>query len=445
MSTDPAFSPDSNHPEQIPSDKPSQPSHQRRHWAVWGAILCILFGAGYLLSQRSTQPSGQGKKGKQGAGAIPVAVAQVTQGNIGVYINALGTVTPVYTVSVTSRVVGQLLQVNYKEGQIVHKGDLLAVVDPRPYAAVLTQAQGQLARDQALLKNAYIDLDRYKMIYQQHAIPEQQLATQQATVDQDQGTVKLDQGNLDAAQVNVEYTRITAPIDGRVGLRQVDPGNIVQANGTAPLLTITQIQPITVIFTMAEDYLSEVITQMRAGHRLRVDALDRDSQTDLAQGTVLTIDNQIDPTTGTVKVRATFSNRDFKLFPNEFVNAKLLVRTLNSVNLIPTAAIQRNSDVAFVYVVNPTSKTVQSRNINVATTDGDTAAVTGVKPGEALVTDGFDRLQDGVKIVVRKPTITADETRNPETNQTATEQTKQGNAGTESNTNQQNSQQVHPK
>lgn len=435
-------------PEQAPPEHAPQRERPRRHWAVWGAMLCILFGAGYLLSQRSTQPSGKSKKGKQGGGAIPVAVAQVSQGNIGVYISAIGTVTPVYTVSVTSRVVGQLLQVNYREGQMVRKGDLLAVVDPRPYQAVFTQAEGQLARDQALLKNAYIDLDRYKMIYQQHAIPEQQLATQQATVDQDQGTVKLDEGNLDAAKVNLDYTRITAPIDGRIGLRQVDPGNIVQANGTAALLTITQIQPITVIFTMAEDYLSEVITQMRAGHKLRVDALDRDSQTDLAQGTLLTIDNQIDTTTGTVKVRATFSNRDFKLFPNEFVNAKLLVRTLDNVNLIPTAAIQRNGDVAFAYVVNPTTKVVQSRNINIATTDGDTAAVTGVSPGETLVTDGFDRLQDGVKVTVPKPSVPANETRNPETNQTATEQTQQGNAGTQINTNQtnqQNSKQVRPK
>jgi len=327
---------------------------------------------------------------------------QVKQGNIGVYISALGTVTPVYTVTVTSRVVGELVAVHYREGQIVHKGDLLAVIDSRPYQAVLTQAEGQLARDQALLKNAYIDLDRYKMIYEQHAIPEQQLATQQATVDQDQGTVKLDQGNLDAAEVNVEYTKITAPIDGRVGLRQVDPGNIVQANGTAALLTIAQLQPITVIFTMAEDYISDVAPQMRAGRKLRVDALDRENQTEIAQGTVLTIDNQIDATTGTVKVRASFANRDYNLFPNEFVNAKLLVKTLNNVNLIPMASIQRNNEVAFVYVVN-TNDTVQARNVTIATSDGNTAAVTGVNPGETIVTDGFDKLEDGVKVSIRKP------------------------------------------
>ncbi len=331
-----------------------------------------------------------------------MAVDTVRQGNIGVYINALGTVTPVYTVTVTSRVVGELREVHYREGQIVHKGDLLAVIDPRPYQAVLVQAQGQLARDQATLKNAYIDLARYKTIYEKRAIPEQQLATQQATVEQDQGTVKLDEGNLQAAQVNVDYSRITAPITGRVGLRLVDPGNIVQANGATGLLTITQLQPITVIFTMAEDYLSEVTTQMRAGHKLRVDALDREDQTELAAGTVLTIDNQIDTTTGTVKVRAIFSNKDYKLFPNEFVNAKLLVRTLENVNLITTAAIQRNNDVTFVYVVKP-DKTVQSRNVTIAATDGNTAGVTGVSPGETIVTDGFDKLQDGVRVSIRKP------------------------------------------
>ena len=377
---------------------------------------------------------------------IPVAADTVRQGNIGVYINALGTVTPVYTVTVTSRVVGELKEVHYREGQIVHKGDLLAVIDPRPYQAVLIQAQGQLARDQALLKNAYIDLDRYKTIYQQRAIPEQQLATQQATVEQDEGIVKLDEGNLDAAKVNVEYSRITAPITGRVGLRQIDPGNIVQANGTTGLLTITQLQPITVIFTIAEDYVSEVASQMRAGQRLRVDALDRSNQAEIAQGTVLTMDNQIDTTTGTVKVRAIFSNNDYRLFPNEFVNAKLLVRTLNNVNLIPTAAIQRNNDLAFVYVINANS-TVQSRNINIAATEGNTAAVTGVSPGEKLVTDGFDKLQDGIKVAVRKPVDTSNQLQTPRPNQAATQTQpgRQGNSTTTLNTSQQNPQQANPK
>lgn len=400
-------------PNQLPAadvpDRPEPPPPRRRHrWVGWLIALCILAAGAYFLLHRSgasqQQQQAKGKRGKAGyGGAIAVSVTTVTKGNMGEYIEALGTVTPVYTVTVASRVVGALTDVNYKEGQIVHKGDLLAVIDPRPYQAAYVQAEGQLLRDQALLENARIDLKRYQAAIEQHAIPEQQLATQQATVHQDEGTVKLDQGNLDAAKVNVDYTRITSPIDGRVGLRTVDPGNIVPANGTTGIVTITQLQPITVIFTMAEDFISDVVKQMRAGHKLRVDALSRDDQSELAQGVVLTLDNQIDTSTGTVRVRCTFANKDNKLFPNEFVNAKLLVQTLMGVNIIPTAAIQRNNEISFVYVVDKTKLTVQSRNVNVATADGTNAAVTGVSPGETVVTDGFDKLQDGTKIVIRKP------------------------------------------
>jgi len=374
-----------------------------RH-VFWLFAAILLLGAGILLSQRrSASPAGgQGQRGRGGGGAIPISVATVTQGNMGDYISALGTVTSVYTVTLTSRVAGALITLHYREGQVVHKGDLLAVIDPRPYQATYLQAEGQLERDRALLANARIDLDRYTQAFSQHAVPEQTVATQRATVNQDEGLVKLDQGNLDAAKVNVDYTQIRAPIDGRIGLRGIDPGNIVQANGTTGLLTITQLQPITVIFTMAEDYISSVVQQIQTGKNMRVDALDRDNQTELAQGTLLTIDNLVDPSTGTVKVRATFPNRDYKLFPNEFVNARLLVRTLVGVNIIPNAAIQRNNDIAFVYVVSG-NQTVQSRNIKVGTTDGNQSAVTGVKPGEVVVTDGFDKLQDGTKVVVRKP------------------------------------------
>ena len=405
----------------------------------------MLFGAGYLLSQRSSSSgtSGGGKKGRgEGGGPIPVSIEKVKQGDLGEYISALGTVTPVYTVTVTSRVAGQLMEIRYKEGQIVQKGELLAVIDPRPYQASVVQAQGQLARDQALLKNALIDLDRYRQVYTQKAIPEQTVATQQATVEQDQGIVTLDQGNLDAAKVNLDYTRITAPITGRVGLRQVDPGNIVQANGTQGLLSITQLEPITVIFTMAEDYISDVTKQMRVGHPLRVDALDRDNQTQLAQGTLLTVDNQIDVTTGTVRARASFANRNQALFPNEFVNARLLVKTLRQVNLIPTAAIQRNNEIAFVYVLNQ-NNTVQARNIKVAATDGSTAAVTGVSPDESLVTDGFDKLQDGTKVIVRRTGVAPTESPNPgagEASRTTDGEMPQGSANTNLNSAQQNPQ-----
>ena len=399
MNTD-SQPPDPNESNRTPSS--ASRTRLRKHWIGWIAILCILIG-GYLFSQRSSSgKSGSTKNEKQESGAVPVAVTTVTLGNMGVYINAIGTVTPVYTVTVTSRVAGELVEIHYTEGQMVNKGDLLAVIDPRPYQATFVQAQGQLARDEALLNNARIDLARYQMAFEQHAVPEQTLATQRATVAEDEGVVKLDEGNLDSAKVNLDYTQITAPISGRVGLRSVDPGNIVQANGTTGLLTIAQLQPITVIFPMAEDFISDVSDPLRAGSKLRVDALDREDQHEIAQGTLLTIDNQVDVTTGTVRARATFRNENFKLFPNEFVNAKLLVKTLYRDNIIPTASIQHKNDQAFVYVVNPADDTVQTREIQIATTEGNSAAVTGVNPGETLVTDGFDRLEDESKVVVRQ-------------------------------------------
>lgn len=384
---------------------------------MWGIIVLLLIILGYFVWGRPSSTAGTAKNTKQGGSGVPVSVGTVTKGNMGVYINSIATVTPVYTATVASRVVGELIEVDYKEGQMVKKGDLLAVIDPRPYEAAYVQAQGQLARDQALLANARVDLNRYRMAYEQHAIPEQTLATQEATVAQDEGTVKLDEGNLDAAKVNLDYTRITAPISGRVGLRTVDPGNIVPANGTTGLVTITQLQPITVIFPMAEDYISDVAGPLRAGRSLRVDALDRENQHELAQGTVLTIDNQVDTTTGTVRVRATFQNENYILFPNEFVNAKLLVKTLYGANIVPTAAIQRNSEQAFVYVVDPATTTAHTRNIQIATEDGNNAAVMGVTPGEVVVTDGFDQLQDGTKVVERQPSTGA--TPKPAQHQTA--------------------------
>jgi len=283
---------------------------------------------------------------------------------------------------------------------MVKKNDLLATIDPRPYKALLLQAKGQLARDQAMLKNARLDLVRYQNAFEQHAIPEQQLATQQALVDQDAGAVELDLGNMAAAQVNVDYCRIISPIDGRVGLRTVDPGNIVPADGATGLVTVTQIQPITVIFEISEDDLPQVTEQLAAGRTLSVTALDRSQQHKLAEGTLITIDNQINPTTGTVRARAVFPNAKNELFPNQFVNARLLVKTLTDVDLVPSAAIQRNNDAAFVYVVQPDG-TVKSQDVKITATEAETSAVTGVKPGEQLVTDGFDKLQSGTKIVVR--------------------------------------------
>ena len=336
-----------------------------------------------------------------------VSTATAQQGNIGIYVNALGVVTPLNTVSVNSRVQGQIMKVNYQEGQLVHAGDPLVEIDPGPNQAALTQAEGQLARDTAQLEDARLDLERYQEAFASNAIPRQQLDTQVAVVHQDEGTVKLDQGQLDNAKVQLAYCYITAPISGRVGLRLVDAGNIVQANSTSPLLVITELQPITVIFNVAEDDLPQIQKQLRQGKQLVVDAFDRAQLKKLATGTLATLDNQIDPTTGTVKLKAVFTNDDESLFPNQFVNARLLVDTLTDVTLLPNTAIQRNADSAFVYLLDPEQtnelKTITMRIITVNTTDGTVSAVEGINPGTVVVADNFNKLTDGAKVIVRKP------------------------------------------
>jgi membrane fusion protein, multidrug efflux system len=380
-----------------PSRTASRRTNSKKPWVIVLIILVVLLILWLIFSGVF--------KTKKKAGPpppIPVAEGQVKTGSIDVYLDELGTVTPVYTVTVASRVAGELTEVRYKEGQLVKKNELLAVVDPRPYEAVLLQSQGQLARDEAALKNARIDLVRYQNSFKEHAVPQQQLATQEALVEQDEGTVKLDQGNLASAQVNVDYTRIVSPIDGRVGLRLVDPGNIVPANGTTGIAVITQLQPITVIFTIAEDSLSQVVEQTSLGNTLAVKALDRTKQRELADGTLLTVDNQINTTTGTVRARATFPNTHDELFPNQFVNVRLLVKTLTDVTLVPEAAIQRNNDAAFVYVIQADG-TVKQQNIKIIATEGQVSAASGVNPGQQVVTDGFDRLQSGSKVTIRKP------------------------------------------
>jgi membrane fusion protein, multidrug efflux system len=385
----------SKHPHK---GKPGDRHGLKKHPALAVAGLVILLVGVWLVIHILFRP----KPHPPAPVSVPVSVGAAKLGDIDIYLDALGTVTPVYTVTVTSRVAGELNEVSFNEGQMVKKGDLLATIDPRPYEALLLQAQGQLARDQALLKNARLDLVRYQNAFEQRAIPEQQLATQQALVEQDAGVVELDQGSLAAAQVNVDYTRIVSPIDGRVGLRTVDPGNIVQADGTTGLATVTQIQPITVIFDISEDDLPQVTEQLALGRTLGVTALDRSQQHKLAVGTLITIDNQINPTTGTVRARATFPNSKSELFPNQFVNARLLVKTLTKVTLVPSASVQRNNDVAFVYVVQPDG-TVKSQDVKIVATEGEFAAVTGVQVGAQLVTDGFDKLQSGTRIVVKQP------------------------------------------
>jgi membrane fusion protein, multidrug efflux system len=377
----------------------SAANQQRRRIPLWVWIVCALAAVGLWLVFRHAPAKAAGKPSVPQRN-VPVSAATARTGDIGVYIDALGTVTPVYTVSVTSRVQGQIMSVNYREGQMVHKGDSLLEIDTRPYEAALTQAQGQLAHDQAVLSEARIDLDRYKAALDRNAIAKQQYDDQVQIVAQDEGTVKNDEGALANAKVNLVYCHITSPIDGRVGLRLVDPGNIVQANSTTALVVITQLQPITVIFSVAEDYLPQIEQQLHAGHRMRVDALDREQKKKIAEGFLLTVDNQIDTTTGTVKLKAQFPNTDNALFPSQFVNPHLLVETQHGATLIPTAAIQRNAQGAYVYVLSK-DQTASIRTVTAGTTDGDTTAVQGVNADEMVAVNGFDKLQDGIKVSVR--------------------------------------------
>lgn len=405
---------------------PVEPPRRRSYAWVWILLLVLAGLVGFRVYQNK-QAEAQAAKAKAAAAnrGVPITTTTATQGPIGVYISALGTVTSVYTATITSRVDGQIISVNYREGQMVHKGDILIQIDPRPYAAALTQAEGTLAHDEALLAEARIDMNRYQEAFNRNAIAKQQLDDQTQTVKQYEGSVKNDQGTVASATTNLDYATIRAPIDGRVGLRLVDPGNIVTAGSTTALVVIAQLQPITVIFSVAEDYLPQIQKQMRAGHKMSVDALDRDQQTKLATGSLLTLDNQIDTSTGTVKLKAIFENGDLALFPNQFVNARLLVDTQQDATLLPTAAIQRNAASAFVYLIKPDqggseqngaaqsgtgqkgegqnapSGTASVQQVTVGTTDGNTSAVQGIKPGDVVALTGFDKLQDGAKVTVR--------------------------------------------
>jgi multidrug efflux system membrane fusion protein len=349
-------------------------------------------GAGGTTAGASTGRSG---RGQQGPAAI--TVGQSKTGDINVYVDALGTVTPTYTVTVYSQITGRVMSVYYREGQMVHKGDPLVDIDPRPYQATLTQAQGTLEHDKAVLAEAKIDLERYQAAFARNAIAKQQLDDQVQTVFQDQGTVTADEGTVAYDQVQLAYCHIVAPITGKVGLRLVDPGNTVFSGTGSTLVVITQVQPITVVFNVSEDDLPQVQAQLKAGHTLQVDAYDRADDKKIETGRLTSLDNEVDTTTGTVKFRASFANKNAVLYPNQFVNARLLVTTLKNATLVPSAAVQHNGTAAFVYVVNP-NNTVSVRNITTQTSNEEVTAAQGVGPGTELATSGFDRLENGAQV-----------------------------------------------
>ena len=372
-----------------------------RRWWLVPLLLCLVAGGWYLYSIKAQSQADRPNK-KVAQPPTPVVAMAARKGDVGVWLTGLGNVTPLNTVVVKSRVDGQLMAVRYREGQTVAKGELLATIDPRPFQVQLTQAEGQMARDREQLNNARLDLQRYKQLWKEDSIPKQQYDTQEALVRQLEGSVKVDQGLIDSARLQLLYSRITAPVSGRAGLRQVDPGNIVHASDANGLVVITQMQPISVVFPIPEDNLPQVLARLRSGTRLTVDAYDRAQKQKLATGTLLTVDNQIDPTTGTVKLKAVFSNSRNELFPNQFVNASLLVETMHNAVIVPSVAIQRGPQGNFVYVVKP-DKTVALRPVVTGVGQGgDISVSSGLEPGELVVVDGAERLREGSRVAVKE-------------------------------------------
>ena len=378
---------------------PARPRHKVRRIVLWSLLLLVLAVviALVIYHHEEAQKAAAAAAARVKTG-ITITSVTAQKGDIGVYLNSIGTVTPVYTASITSQVNGMVLAVNFKEGQRVEKGDSLLEIDSRPYRATLLQAQGVLQRDENLLAQAQMDLERYHDAWGRKAIAKQILDDQEKLVLQDEGTVKNDQGTVQFDQVQVDFCHITAPIAGRVGLRLVDPGNVVQSSGTATLAVITQLEPITVIFTIPEDSLGQVVARLHKNAKLTIDAFDRTAQTKIASGQLLTLDNQIDTTTGTVKGRALFDNKNDALFPNQFVNTRLLVNTLQGVTLIPSSAIQQNGQASFVYVIQ--NNFAHMRSIKPGVTNGGLTEAEGINPGDVVANSSFDKLQDNAAVVI---------------------------------------------
>jgi len=377
-------------------------SHSSKRLWLWFLVLAVLFGGafgGYKLRGRS-QAQAAARQGQSAVAGVPVAVAPVEKRDVPVYLRGLGSVTAFNTVTVRSRIDGQLLQVAFREGQFVHAGDLLAQIDPRPYQVALDQAEGQLARDQAQLTVARLDLARYEKLWQEGVFSQQQYDTQKATVGQLEGVIRVDQALIDNQRLQLTYCRITAPLSGRIGLRLVDQGNMVHAADPNGMLIITQVQPIAVVFTIPEDNLPEVVKQMRGGE-LRAEAYDRDDKTKLAAGKLTTLDNQIDQTTGTIRLKAMFDNENLSLWPNQFVNVRLLLRLQKGAICVPSAALQRGVQGPFVYVVRADNR-AEVRPTQVDFIEGNLTVISGgVTVGEQVVVDGQDKLQAGTKVEPR--------------------------------------------
>jgi multidrug efflux system membrane fusion protein len=383
---------------ELPEQK-GKNSHFRR-WRLLLLVAAFLSAGVYAWLNRTDGTTAQSAvHGVKAADfAVPVSAVPAKKGDIGVYLTGLGTVTPLNTVTVKSRVDGQLMSVHFDEGQIVEKGKLLAEIDPRPFQAQLTQAEGQLMRDRAQLENARLDLQRYRTLVEQDSTSKQQYDTQKSLVDQLEGAVRVDQGQIETARLQLIYCRISAPIAGRLGLRQVDPGNIIHTTDANGLVVITQLKPIAVIFPIPEDNLQEVLARLKKGARLQVDAFDREMKEKLSTGYLLTVDNQIDPNTGTVKFKAVFANRRNELFPNQFVNARLLLEIIHGAVIVPATAIQRGPAGTFVFIVKA-DRTVGMRPVTVGVTESGEASVSsGLSPGELVVVEGVEKLRAGSKV-----------------------------------------------
>ena len=383
---------------QLPAYTPEHRRHTGVGIFIWSLLVLLLVLAFVLIYRHHEDAKKQAEAAAHVAPGITVTSATAQKGNIGVYLDSIGTVTPVYTDSITAQVTGLIVAVHYTEGQRVNKGDPLIDIDPRPYQATLLEAQGTLERDQNVLAQAQMDLQRYRDAWDRKAIAKQILDDQEKLVLQDEGTVKNDQGTVQYDQVQVDFCHIVAPIAGRVGLRLVDPGNVVQTAGTVTLVVITQIEPITVIFTIPEDSLGPVVARLKQNAKLSVDAYDRSDQAKIATGQLLTLDNQIDTTTGTVKGRSLFNNKNDALFPNQFINTRLLVNTLQGVTLIPASAIQQNGQASFVYVIQ--NNVVHMRSVKPGVTNAGVTQVDGINPGDVVANSSFDKLQDNAKVVI---------------------------------------------